>query len=801
MRIVTSLGAGVLLLLWAASLLLVLRSPAATDGSAGEPGLTMLAPAQPSWRDTLVLQLALGSPGVEQRRGFLTWIEGQGRPHQLSFAVTADGHSHRVVLPIGAHPGWRGDVHELGLLFGEGVTSTVAVLDAQLLTRPPWALDALLLRWFAPLLPEFPPWEHSVLLTAVGLGAVLALAWPYGRWRRRLAVLGIIVGSGATLITILGYTSLLLRLIPVYTGLDTMGAALRVASYTEASEVNAQLVRAAAVLPEGPVLARAYSENTYPIVRSRYLLYPRRVDVLDPRVGPEATQQQLVAGYVALIGDAAEPQPLPGWQRLDDQGGPLSLWYDPAAAPPPTPRPVGAWAPVRLVLALLVVYLAGWALSSTCGLRGVLRAAAAWPYGVTLLAWWMVAADLLDLPWIWWSIALPLLALAGIIVYRRRTMTVRAPVCPASFTSWRWWEYGALAILTALVAGASAHAVLVPVNDQDSWTMWALKGQAFFRDGAMAPVLTMYSQSDLHHSSYPPAQPLVQAWAYSAMGGIDERLARLVFTLWYASCLGLVWAACKRWQGRESAWSWTLLLAATPLLLDHAALSNADLPLAVAWLLGCIALAHWIETGERGWLAGAILALAGGAWLKVDGMFFGLLLLGAAVVMRIVQVRRQGHSGLSPLTTGLVALLLLLASIIPWLVYTQALGLLGATPGLARAQQDGWRNLGQGGRVLVAEMLLSYNNSAWGLMGGGFGALWLIVGGAWLAGWRRLSADPVLGFLVLAVLGGVLCYLGIYVLRPFFSIERYLLHLAPIAVVGAAVALRPHIPKSMFAAQ
>jgi hypothetical protein len=46
-------------------------------------------------------------------------------------------------------------------------------------------------------------------------------------------------------------------------------------------------------------------------------------------------------------------------------------------------------------------------------------------------------------------------------------------------------------------------------------------------------------------------------------------------------------------------------------------------------------------------------------------------------------------------------------------------------------------------------------------------------------------------FLLLATLGGIGCYAFIYMLAPYHSIERYLLHLAPLAVLAAARAARP----------
>lgn len=143
---------------------------------------------------------------------------------------------------------------------------------------------------------------------------------------------------------------------------------------------------------------------------------------------------------------------------------------------------------------------------------------------------------------------------------------------------------------------------------------------------------------------------------------------------------------------------------------------------------------------------------------------------------------------------GSLALGAFVALLLPWHGYTQALDLRSDIPGTARLVQAGGQLLWEGIRVIGAELLLSYNNSALGLLGGGYGVLWLVCGGALLVGWRQIRPDAVLQFLLLVLLGGVLFYLGIYTLRPYYSIERYLLHLAPLAVVAAARATRSLTP-------
>lgn len=151
----------------------------------------------------------------------------------------------------------------------------------------------------------------------------------------------------------------------------------------------------------------------------------------------------------------------------------------------------------------------------------------------------------------------------------------------------------------ALVACVTVQALLLPFTDIDTWKAWSLKAQSGYLDGSLMPFLTRYSPSTIDHLTYPPAQPLIQTWGYLAMGGISERLIKLVFPLWYATTLVLLWVGCQRWCAGPVGLAWALLFATTPLVMDHATLGNADLPFAAGLLLAALAAARWVEE-ERG---------------------------------------------------------------------------------------------------------------------------------------------------------------------------------------------------------
>lgn len=770
-----------------------------------QPLITEVTSEPSSW-DTLIFQVTATDAGIQQRRGYLTWVQGAGRPVTLPLTVYADRRPHQYRAPVGVMPGWHGQIRAVRLAFPAGIAETLLVSNVQVVTRPPWALDHLLLRAIAPVAPVFPPWPQVALLTAVLVGGGIALTLPWATWRRRLAVAGLVAGVATGLATVVQLGMALVLIAPMYAGLDDTAVQGLVPSYNEPSAVNSALVTAAQHLSDAPVLIRDVNDGSYLVYRARYLFYPRRVDVVDLQAPPDQIQQRLARDYGGMI-ERADATLVPvattlaaPWRRLTDDAAPLRIWsrtdHPPAAAPP---RPSDTGMLLRLGLGLGLLILCGWALGAAFGLRGRLAVVVAWPLGTTLLAWWMFMLEALGQRWTWWNVGVPLAVGAGALLgmwhgvgswrlgvggWRLRT-TIGAYAHRVSGP-----RIAVGCVLALLWLSVAVLAVLLPVTDQDSWTMWAFKGQAFYRDGAMQPVLTLYADHEPFHPGYPPAQPLLQTWGYLA-GGIDERLVRIVFPLWYAACLALVWFVGRQWQRRWVVAGWTVLLATTPIMLDHAILSQADLPFTVVLTLGGALLVQWVAQGALRTLFVATLALAGAAWIKLDGLYLAPCFLIAAVAVRAIAMRYQPSHPRRMWRDALLAGGALLLSLAPWRAYAWSLGLLDDTPGTNVLRREGLDGLWRGVSVIIEEVVLSHNNSTWGILGGGYGLFWLICGGALIVGWRRLRHDPQLWLLLLLVIGGVAFYAGVYALRPFFSVERYLLHLAPLAVLAALRASQP----------
>ena len=754
---------------------------------------------QPDWRDALTLSITINDVAIQQQRGQITWQAGQ-RIGRMPITVISDGQMHAVVVPIGISPDWANavDLNRLNLqvIFPNANSLRVEVAQPTLIKRSVFALDLLLGRVLMAWLPLPPDAQALSLITAFLFSLSLVAIWPCAWLSRRSLFIGLmaILCAIKTMTTLATEWHLLPQLWQRYAGQTENELIAAAPHYADSPQINALLAQAAETLPDGFVLVRYKSEpDTYLKTRAHYLLFPRAV--IFARIG-HATDLKNVASVIQPSGSGA---PGPGWQYLFAPIAHYEAWAAPnQPASQASVQTVGLAAWPRWLLAVALVGCAGFGLAGLLGWRRWERLACSLPCGAGLVAAWMTLLSITNIHWSVWNIG-ALLALAGcglmLAASRQRTTRLRSredrrPMfTPAKLDG---ISMVAVMLIIGLAALVSVPAALVPFTDQDTWTTWGYNSRAFFAEGNLQMALEKYGESGLSHPSYPPTLPLLQAWVFYGMGGISERLIKLMMPLWYLSLIALVWCECRRWTTTFIAAACAVLLATTPLLLDHATLGNADLPFTTMLVAAAIALMRWLEFGQRRWLASGGLLLGIATCTKLDGLYLGILLLTLASAIRLwLTVRAHNNSTIIHtfvLAFGSVGGLLALN--MGWLFFIRLLRIKGETPSLALLRVNGLSNFARGWAETFSEMLFSHNNSTWGLMGGGYGLLWVIGFGAVALSWRNLHRDAVLLFLILNVIAIVTFYVLIYTVRPFFSIERYLMHAAPLLILAAARATR-----------
>lgn len=428
-----------------------------------------------------------------------------------------------------------------------------------------------------------------------------------------------------------------------------------------------------------------------------------------------------------------------------------------------------------------------------------LRWGAAFGLGSGLLTVEMFAFALLGLPWdpLGLSVLPALCAVIAVMRGRRRGDTAGYPTALAASRGRRAFRIGLTLILLMLIGGTFLKAALVPLSTWDGFAIWGFKGKAFYADGAVSEAFFSEPTRGYSHLDYPVHLPLLMAWIALILEQWHDALVMLLFPVFYASLLLMVYGALARQGAPEIALAFTAGLGSVPQLLDHASAAMADLPLAYYLAASVALLLLHLERSEGSALLAAALMGGMAGWTKNEGLaLFGIAAcwLGAWTATPDSRWRR-------PLRTTLIYLAIGGMVVLPWVGWRWYLGLgTDVLPG------GRWlSNLGEApGRlalILTALAAEAGRVPRWNLLWPLF--LLASVTILWLRPVRSAHRYAAVVWSALGVY--TLIYLVTERNLPWLlstSLDRLLLHLAPLAVlaIGSAApsaeqAERLHVPQ------
>jgi hypothetical protein len=296
------------------------------------------------------------------------------------------------------------------------------------------------------------------------------------------------------------------------------------------------------------------------------------------------------------------------------------------------------------LLALNVVYLA-----LGVGLIGFLRAARSWSelaaklglaYLTGVCVAGIAAAELAvaDVPLrpVPLAVAAALVLGAGLVRFRRG---LQPSGRRGEARLWGSRLIGAAALVQAgLLLGVAGSAFAVrPLWEWDGWAIWGFKARALYAFGGVSnPAFESHVYAH-HMQDYPLFLPALEATAFRAMGGVDERLVHLQLLGLAVGFVGALWALLRPRVPGELLGLSALAIVAAPGFLDTLASNYADVPVAIFVALGLAALARWLLDDEPRLLGWAALFFAAAALTKNEGALFA----GAAVVATLVVARRR----------------------------------------------------------------------------------------------------------------------------------------------------------------
>jgi hypothetical protein len=198
---------------------------------------------------------------------------------------------------------------------------------------------------------------------------------------------------------------------------------------------------------------------------------------------------------------------------------------------------------------------------------------------------------------------------------------------------------GAAALVqTGLLLAVAGTAFAVrPLWEWDGWAIWGFKARALYAFGGVSnPAFESHVYAH-HMQDYPLFLPALEATAFRAMGGVDERLVHLQLLGLAVGFVGALWALLRPRVPAELLGLSVLAIVAAPGILDALAANYADIPLAIFVALGLVALTRWLLDPQRQLLVWASLFLACAALTKNEGALFA----GAAIVATLVVARRR----------------------------------------------------------------------------------------------------------------------------------------------------------------
>jgi len=327
---------------------------------------------------------------------------------------------------------------------------------------------------------------------------------------------------------------------------------------------------------------------------------------------------------------------------------------------------------LRLLLGLTAVFILGYAAFTflvprprdfSLGEQSAFSFAA----GALVLTLWMLALTWRGVPFHLGLIIGPPLALAAALLLlprgraamgeNLRTLRLRSRI---DLHGWDWLFLG---LLGAVFLYALPRAALYPMWAWDAVATWGCKAKIFYSTRGLE-----LSCIDAHNY-YPNLVPLLLSYLYFALGQVNDYLVTVIFPLWWALLLTLLYSLARRLGlNRRRALGLTAFLALNgTVFIVHLYIAYADLPLAFYTLGGAGLLYLWLaDAAPRGSLSLSACCLAGMAWCKYEGPpLAATLILAAALTLAWL----RPHRWLRRLGLLAVPLAGLVGGYLPWRLF------------------------------------------------------------------------------------------------------------------------------------
>jgi len=229
-------------------------------------------------------------------------------------------------------------------------------------------------------------------------------------------------------------------------------------------------------------------------------------------------------------------------------------------------------------------------------------------------------------------------------------LAIRNRIFKFNFFSWgntkkfHWTELGLLFLIIVRVGFVFYENLLKPVIGVDAFANWSLRAKVFFFNHGL--LLDPKNNFFLGGGAtfYPIHLPLLETWGFLVLGRWDDVLVKIIFSFFFLSLLVIFYHNVRRTTSRFVALLSTYLLTTLPLLLHHATVEYADLPLGIYFLTAALFLFSYFETEDHRYFFLSAIFAGIGAWTKNEGFPIVLLNLVVLVIYYFQTKRKLGYS-------------------------------------------------------------------------------------------------------------------------------------------------------------
>lgn len=385
--------------------------------------------------------------------------------------------------------------------------------------------------------------------------------------------------------------------------------------------------------------------------------------------------------------------------------------------------------------------------------------------GVGLIAAQLYLYSRLNLPWDKYLLIFPWLIALAIGIFLKRKIKLKIKVKWPKLST---IECLLLALIIPTVSYTLFEALLRPVTVWDGWAIWLLKSKIFFIDKEIIPGALAYVKS-----GYPLIISLLGTFVYIILGKVNDTAVLLASFSFYLFLGILFFGIIKRRFGTAYALLMTFLLLATQNLIRQGGrmeVGQADLALGYYFFICVSLLLAYLKDKNFRTLTLLNIFMGITALIKFEGLPF-VLAIEFIILFVIFTKKSYKH---------LIAMLFWVVPVVDWQVYKAVSGL----PAASFYNNVFNFSPGKTLSIFIDVFKELINVKSWNLL--------------WITYFLSLGTLLYKKSSEYIVLNSLICfqlvvYLLIYIFSTVFapdsSLERLLVHVAPLAMLSLAFLL------------